>query len=146
MSTLASNDSTISEEVPIEYENKVAIHDATKKFYEGGIHACRSCNNIKFPLYMPKVLKFYLFFLPMLVGSCSYKLCAHKIPRHRKWVIFKCASHILQDALFVLQFLSFMWASSKSQCLAKKALKKSACWEATQFYFYSLIFLLFSNK
>ena len=30
VSTLASNDSTISEEVPIEYENKVAIHDATK--------------------------------------------------------------------------------------------------------------------
>ena len=27
MSTLASNDSTISEEVPIEYENKVAIYD-----------------------------------------------------------------------------------------------------------------------
>ena len=27
MSTLASNDSTISEEVPIDYENKVAIYD-----------------------------------------------------------------------------------------------------------------------
>ena len=30
VSTLASNDSTISEEVPIEYENKVAIHDACR--------------------------------------------------------------------------------------------------------------------
>ena len=50
MSTLASNDSTISEEVPIEYENKVAIHDANGNYYGGGIHACRSCNNIKFPL------------------------------------------------------------------------------------------------
>ena len=78
MSTLASNDSTISEEVPIEYENKVAIHDATENYYEGGIHACRSCNNIKFPLYVLKVLKLYLFCLPMLVDSCSYKLCAHK--------------------------------------------------------------------
>ena len=48
MSTLASNDSTISEEVPIEYENKIAIHDATENYYEGGIHACRSCNNISF--------------------------------------------------------------------------------------------------
>ena len=28
----------------------VAIHDATENYYEGGIHACRSCNNIKFPL------------------------------------------------------------------------------------------------
>ena len=27
VSTLASNDSTISEEVPIDYENKVAIYD-----------------------------------------------------------------------------------------------------------------------
>ena len=24
------------------------IHDATKNYYEGGIYACRSCNNIKF--------------------------------------------------------------------------------------------------
>ena len=27
------------------------IHDATENYYEGGIHVCRSCNNIKFPLY-----------------------------------------------------------------------------------------------
>ena len=26
------------------------IHDATENYYEGGRHACRSCNNIKFPL------------------------------------------------------------------------------------------------
>ena len=84
------------------------IHDATENYYEGGIYACRSCNNIKFPLYVLKVLKLYLFCLPMLVDSCSYKLCAHKIPRHRKWVIFKCASHILHDALFMFQFFSFM--------------------------------------
>ena len=28
------------------------IHYATENYYEGGIHACRSCNNIKFPLYV----------------------------------------------------------------------------------------------
>ena len=84
------------------------IHDATGNYYEGGIHACRSCNNIKFPLYVLKVLKLYLFCLPMLVDSCSHKLCAQKIPRHRKWDRFKCASHILHDALFMFQFLSFM--------------------------------------
>ena len=84
------------------------IHDATENYYEGGIYACRSCNNIKFPLYVLKVLKLYLFCLPMLIDSCSYKLCAHKIPRHRKWVRFKYASHILHDALFMFQFLSFM--------------------------------------
>ena len=84
------------------------IHGATENYYDGGIHVCRSCSIIKFPLYMLKVLMLYLFFLPMLVDSCSHKLCAHKIPRHRKWVRFKCARHILHDALFVSQFLSFM--------------------------------------
>ena len=28
------------------------IHDATGNYYEGGIYACRSCNNIKFLLYV----------------------------------------------------------------------------------------------
>ena len=84
------------------------LHDSTENYYEEGIHVCRSCNIIKFPLYMLKVLKLYLFFLPMLVDSCSYKLCAHKIPRHSKWVRFKFASHILHDALSMFQFFSFM--------------------------------------
>ena len=60
------------------------IHYATENYYEGGIYACRSGNNTKFPLYVLKVLKLYLFCLPMLVDSCSYKLCVHEIPRHRK--------------------------------------------------------------
>ena len=84
------------------------IHDATKNYYEGGTYACRNCNNIKFPLYVLKVLKLCLFYLPMQVDSCSHKLFAHKIPMHRKWVRLKCASHILHDALFMLKFLSFM--------------------------------------
>ena len=88
---------------------------------------------------MLKILKLHLFCLPTLVDSCSHKLFAHKIPMHRKWVRLKCASHILHDALFMLQFLSFMWASLKSSCLAKKAIKKSACWETTQYL--SLLFL-----
>ena len=96
------------------------IHDATENYFERGMYACRSCNNIKFPLYVLKVLKLYLFCLPMLVDSCSYKLCAHKIPRHRKWVRFKYASHVLHDALFMFQLLSFMRASLKSSCLAKR--------------------------
>ena len=84
------------------------IHDATENYYDGGTYARRNCNNIKFPLYVLKVLKLYLFCLPMLVDSCSYKLCAHKIPRHSNLVRFKCASHILHYALFMFQFLSFM--------------------------------------
>ena len=65
------------------------IHDATENYYEGGIYACRNCNNIKFPLYVLKVLKLYLFCLPMQVDSCSHKLFAHKIPMHSKWVRLK---------------------------------------------------------
>ena len=33
------------------------FHDATENYYEGGTYACRNCNNIKFPLYVLKVLK-----------------------------------------------------------------------------------------
>ena len=104
MSTLVSNDSTIPNEKNFAYveSSKISmlvddekhdlcdgyivefIHDATENYYEGGIYACRSYNNIKFPLYVLKVLKLSLFFLPMLVDPCSYKLCAHKIPRCRK--------------------------------------------------------------
>ena len=84
------------------------IHDDTKNYYEGGTYACRNCNNIKFSLYVLKVLKLCLFCLHMLVDYCSHKLFAHKIPMHRKWVRLKCDSHILHDALFMFQFLSFM--------------------------------------
>ena len=76
-------------------------------------------NNIKFPLYVFKVLKLCLFFLPMQVDYCSHKLFSHKIPMRRKWVRLKCASHIPHDALFLFQFLSFMRASLKSSCLAR---------------------------
>ena len=31
------------------------IQDATENYYEGGIYARRSCNNIKFPIYVLKV-------------------------------------------------------------------------------------------
>ena len=47
------------------------IHDATENYYERGTYACRNCNNIKFPLFMLKVLKLHLFCHPMLVDSCS---------------------------------------------------------------------------
>ena len=84
------------------------IHDATENYYEGGIYACRNCNNVKFPFYVLKILKLRLFYLPMLVDYCSHKLFAHKIPMHRKWVRLKCACHMLHDAPVMFQFLSFM--------------------------------------
>ena len=86
------------------------LHDATENYYGGGTYACMNCNNIKFPLYVLKVLKLYicLFYLPMQVDSCSHKLFAHKISMHSKWVRLKCAFHVFHDALFMFQFLSFM--------------------------------------
>ena len=36
------------------------IHDATENYYEGGIYACRNCNNTKFPLYVAKNLEVML--------------------------------------------------------------------------------------
>ena len=83
------------------------IHDATENYYDIGSYASTYCNNIKFPLYVLKILKICLFCLPMLVDYCSHKLFSHKIPMHRKWVRLKCASHMLRDALFVFQFFIF---------------------------------------
>ena len=84
------------------------IHDATENYYERGTYAFTYCNNIKFPLYVLKILKLCLLCLPMLVNYRSHKLFAHKIPMHRKWVRLKCASHILHDAPTMFQLLSFM--------------------------------------
>ena len=77
------------------------IHDATENYYESGTYASTYLNNIKFPIYVLKILKLCLFCLPMRVDSCSHKLFAHKIPMHRKWVRLKCASHMFHDALCV---------------------------------------------
>ena len=96
------------------------IHDATKNYYEKGTYALTYLNNIKFLHYVLIVLKLHLCCLSMLVDSFSHKLFAHKIPMHRKWVRLKCASHMLHDALFLFQFLSFTRASLKSSCLAKR--------------------------
>ena len=79
------------------------IHDATENYYETGTFAFTYLNNIKFPLYMLKILNLCLFYLPIQVDSCSRKLFAHKIPMHRKWVRLKCASYILHDAPFMFQ-------------------------------------------
>ena len=87
------------------------IHGATEYYYERGTYASTYCNGIKFPLYVLKILKLCLFCLPMLVDSCSHKLFAHKIPKHRKWVRLKCASHILHDALFYVSIIEIIMPS-----------------------------------
>ena len=45
------------------------INDGTENYYERGTYAFTYLNNIKFPLYVSKVLKPCLFCFPMLVDS-----------------------------------------------------------------------------
>ena len=81
------------------------VHHATKNYYERLTHGYRYLNNIKFPLFMFKILKLHLFSLSMLVDSCFNKLFDYKIPIHRKWVRLKCVCYMIHDAPFMFQFL-----------------------------------------
>ena len=76
------------------------INDATESYYERGKHGYMHLNNIKFPLFMLKFLKFHLFCLPMLATLCFIDLFLYKIILHRKWVRLKFVLYLLLDALF----------------------------------------------
>src|SRR3954468_24063488 len=76
------------------------IHDPTENYYERGTYAYRYFNNIKFPLFMLKVLKLHIFFLPMLIALCFNELFYCNIPMHRKHVRLKCVWYLLLYALF----------------------------------------------
>ena len=103
--------------------------------------------DIKFPLYVFKILKLCLFCFPMQVDYCSHKLFSQKIPMHRKWVRLKCASHILHDDVFMLQSLSFMWTSLKSSCLARGVKRQRLLGgNPTLFWFLAFCFCLVINN
>jgi hypothetical protein len=55
------------------------IHDANEGYYERGKHGFMHLNNIKFPLFMLKILKLHLFCFPMLVALCFHDLFLYKI-------------------------------------------------------------------
>ncbi len=46
------------------------IHVSTESYYERGKHGLMYLTNIKFPLFMLKILKLHLFCFPMLVALC----------------------------------------------------------------------------
>src|SRR3954462_8375625 len=96
------------------------IHDPTENYYERGTYAHRYFNNIKFPLFMLKVLKLHLFFLPMLIALCFNELFYCNIPMHRKHVRLKCGWYLLLYALFCASTLISTRASFVS---IKKELK-----------------------
>src|SRR5215218_6396226 len=76
------------------------INDATESYYERGKHGYMHLNNIKFPLFMLRILKLLVFYLPMLVTLFFMNLFVYKIHFHRKRVRLKCVLNLLLDALF----------------------------------------------
>src|SRR4051794_36684021 len=84
------------------------INDATESYYERGKYGYMHLNNIKFPLYIFKILKFHLFGLPMLAILGFIDLFFYKVPLHRKWVRLKCVSYLLLDALFSSMHITYV--------------------------------------
>src|SRR3954471_23635963 len=90
------------------------FHDPTNFFYEKGTYAYRYFYNIKFPLFMLKVLKLHLFCLRMLIALCFNELFCYNVLIHRKHVRLKCVFYLLLDALFCSSTLIPMRGSLKS--------------------------------
>ena len=84
------------------------VHDTTENYFERGKFGCRNFHVTKTPLSLLKLLKLFLFHLPMLVALCFFDLFAYKMPRHRKWVRLKCVSYLLLDALFCFNSYSLV--------------------------------------
>ena len=87
-------------------------HDATKSYYERGKYSYMHLNNIKFPLFMLRILKLLVFYPLMLVTLFFMNSFVYKIPLHRKWGRLKCVLNLLLDAPFA-SFSIFMRASLK---------------------------------
>jgi len=107
------------------------VHDATENYFERGKFGCRNFHVTKTPLFMLKVLKLLLFYLPMHVTMCFFDLVGYKIPMHRKWVRLKCVSYLLLDALFCFNSYSYVSIFYNHHAYLK-GIKESAYWEATQ--------------
>ena len=80
----------------------------TCNYYERVKYSYRNFHVTKLPLVVLRLLSSLSSSLHMLVFACYDNLFAYKIPMHRKYVrlIFVC--HVFHDALFALQFFSFM--------------------------------------
>ena len=83
-------------------------YDPTCNYYERGKYGRRNFYLIKLPLVMLRLLSSLSSSLHMLVFACLANLFAYNMPMHRKYVRLRCVCHVFHDALFVLQFLSFM--------------------------------------
>ena len=83
-------------------------YDPTFNYYERGKYGCRNFHVTKLPLFVLKFIMLHFSYLHMLDVACLDKLFTYKMPMHRKYVRLKCVVHMLHDALFVFQLLSFM--------------------------------------
>ena len=83
-------------------------YDPTYIYYERGKYGCRNLYFTKLPLVMLRLLLFLSTSLHMLVFALLDNLFSYKMPMHSKYVRLRCVCHVFYDALFVLQFLSFM--------------------------------------
>src|SRR3954452_24041437 len=101
-------------------------------------------NNIKFPLYMFKFLKFHLFCLPMLATLCFIDLFFYKIPLHMKWIRLKCVSYLLLDALFSSIHINYVSIFSNNHAHLN-GYKERAFWETTHYVLFVVLFSLGSH-
>ena len=100
----------VDHEVKIFYDsyNVEFEYDPTCNYYERGKYGCRNFHITKSPLVMLRLLLFLSSSLHMVVFALYDNLFAYKIPMHRKYVRLKLVFHMLHDALFLFQLLSFM--------------------------------------
>ena len=82
-------------------------YDPTCNYYERGNYGCRNFYLTKLPLVMLGLLSSLSSSLHMLVFACLANLFAYNMPMHRKYVRLRCGFHMLHDAPFVFQLLSF---------------------------------------
>jgi hypothetical protein len=83
-------------------------YDPTCNYYERGKYGCRNLHVTILPLVMLRLLSSLSSSLHMLVFACLDNLFPYKMPMNRKYVRLRCVCHVFYDALFVLQFFSFM--------------------------------------
>ena len=100
----------VDHEEKILYDSYLVEFDYDPKcnYYKIGIYCGGNFYVTKLPLVMLRSSMFYSSTLHMLEFSCLDNLFAYKILMHRKYVRLKCVFHMLHDALFVFQLLSFM--------------------------------------
>ena len=83
-------------------------YDPTCNYYERGKYGCRNFHVTKLPLVMLRLQLFLSTFLHMLVFACYDNLFSYKMLLHRNYIRLRCVCCVFHDALFALQFLSFM--------------------------------------